>query len=49
MLEVLYATGLRATEVVSLQLSDIDLERGILTCRQGKSQRQIHLPPRCAS
>lgn len=43
MLEVLYATGLRATEVVSLQLSDIDLERGILTCRQGKSQRQIHL------
>jgi len=43
MLELLYATGLRATEVVSLQLSDVDLERATLTCRHVKTQRQIHL------
>lgn len=45
MLEVLYATGLRASEVVSLQLNDVDLDDAILYCRQGKSHRQIHLSP----
>jgi len=45
MLEVLYATGLRASEVVSLQLNDVDLDHAILYCRQGKSHRQIHLSP----
>ncbi len=45
MLEVLYATGLRASEVVSLQLNDIDLEHSTLTCRQAKSHRQIQLSP----
>lgn len=43
MLEVLYATGLRASEVVSLQLNDVDLDHAVLYCRQGKSHRQIHL------
>jgi integrase/recombinase XerD len=43
MLEVLYATGLRASEVVSLQLADVDLDHAILYCRQGKAHRQIPL------
>lgn len=43
MLEVLYATGLRASEVVSVQLSDLDLDHASLSCRHGKTQRQIHL------
>ncbi|TFH37270.1 MAG: tyrosine recombinase XerD [Dehalococcoidia bacterium] len=43
MLEVLYATGLRATEIVSLQLADLDLDHATLSCRHGKGHRQIHL------
>ena len=43
MLELLYATGLRASEIVSLQLRDIDLRQSTLYCRHGDSQRQIHL------
>ncbi len=43
MLELLYATGLRASEVVSIQMNDVDLEHATLMCRHGKSQRQIHL------
>jgi len=43
MLELLYATGLRATEIVSLQLGDLDLDRACLWCRHGNSRRQLHL------
>ncbi len=45
MLEVLYGTGLRASEVVSLQLNDVDLAHGVLYCRQGKAHRQVRLAP----
>jgi len=43
MLELLYATGLRATEIVTLQVEDVDLERATLTCRQRKSHQQLSL------
>ena len=43
MIELLYATGLRATEVVSLQMSDVDLSSSTLYCRSGNSRRQIPL------
>ncbi len=43
MLELLYATGLRASEVVSLQVSDLDLDHASLFCRQGNSRRKLHL------
>ena len=43
MIELLYATGLRATEVVSLQMSDVDLSKSTLYCRGGNSRRQIPL------
>ena len=34
-----YAAGLRVSEVVALQVSDIDAERGVLRVRQGKGAR----------
>ena len=38
-LEVLYSTGLRRTEVIGLGLHDIDNERGVLLVRSGKGNR----------
>lgn len=32
MLELLYATGIRVTELISLNVEDIDLDNGLLTC-----------------
>lgn len=43
MLELLYATGLRASEVVSLQVNDLNLDHTTLICRQGNTRRQVHL------
>lgn len=42
-LELLYATGLRASELVSLRNKDIDLMRGLVTCH-GKGSRQRTIP-----
>jgi integrase/recombinase XerD len=41
MLELLYATGLRVSELVSLNVKDIDLERNCVHCAHGNSKRQI--------
>jgi len=43
MLELLYATGLRASELVSLNVKDIDLERSCVHCGHSDSRRQIPL------
>jgi integrase/recombinase XerD len=43
MLELLYATGLRVSELVSLKLSDVDLEAGALICF-GKGSKQRRIP-----
>jgi integrase/recombinase XerD len=40
MLAVLYATGMRVSELVALDRTDIDAERGAIRC-QGKSGRQV--------
>jgi integrase/recombinase XerD len=42
-LEVMYACGLRVSEVVHLRLSNIDLESGILTCT-GKGNKMRRIP-----
>ncbi|MFH1062639.1 MAG: site-specific tyrosine recombinase XerD [Candidatus Omnitrophota bacterium] len=41
--EILYATGMRVSEVVNLQLSDIDMSLGILRCI-GKGQKERIVP-----
>ena len=40
LLELLYATGMRATEVVSLDVEDVDLEQGYVTCHSGDEKRR---------
>lgn len=43
MLEVLYATGMRVTELISLNVTDINLEMEYLSCRTGERIRIIPL------
>lgn len=44
MLEVLYASGLRVSELLSLKLADIDWESGLLICfGKGNKQRKVPL------
>ena len=43
MLEFAYATGMRVTEIISLNLEDINLEEGSVTCKTGSKQRNIPL------
>jgi integrase/recombinase XerD len=43
-LETLYATGVRRSELVGLRLYDLDRERGTLLVRQGKGQRDRMIP-----
>ena len=42
--EVLYSTGIRRSEVVALKLSDVDAERGTLMVREGKGQKDRMVP-----
>lgn len=41
MLELLYATGIRVTELISLKVPDINLQMGFLLCRDGSRERAI--------
>lgn len=44
MLETLYATGLRVSELVGLKISDINLDTGVLSCfGKGSKQRLVPL------
>lgn len=44
MLEVLYSTGIRRAELVSLNLYDVDRERGVMMVREGKGKRDRVVP-----
>ena len=49
MLELLYATGIRVTELVSLDIGDINLEIGYIICKRQTKERIIPIYPRAAS
>lgn len=41
MLELLYATGIRVTELITLRLKDVNLQMGYLVCKDGGKERVI--------
>jgi len=43
MVEVLYATGLRVSELVSLETANVEIDRGVLSC-SGKGSKQRRVP-----
>ncbi len=45
MLELMYATGMRVTELIDLNLEDVNLELGIVKCTSAKKSRAIPLYP----
>ena len=45
MLEVMYATGIRVTELIDLDLDDVNLELGIIKCSSARKSRAIPLYP----
>ena len=45
MLEVMYATGIRVTELIDLDVDDVNLELGIIKCAGAKKSRAIPLYP----
>lgn len=46
MLELLYATGIRVTELIDLDLEDVNLPAGVIRCRGKDKERVIPLYPK---
>ena len=46
MLELLYATGIRVSELINLDISDVDLAAAIIHCRSKDKSRAIPLYPK---
>lgn len=49
MLELLYATGIRVSELVELNIGDINLRTGMLSCSNGRAERTIPVYPTAIS
>ncbi len=45
MLEVMYATGMRVTELIDLNVDDVNLEAGVIKCAGARKSRMIPLYP----
>ena len=41
MLELLYATGIRVTELITLKIADLNMQMGYLICKDGNKERMI--------
>ncbi|MBR6255832.1 MAG: tyrosine-type recombinase/integrase, partial [Lachnospiraceae bacterium] len=41
MLELLYATGIRVSELINLNVSDVNLQIGYIVCRDAKKERVV--------
>ena len=49
MLELLYATGIKVSELINLTTRDIDIHGGMLNCNSSKNQRYIPIGKEAAS
>lgn len=49
MLELLYATGIRVSELIELNVTDIHLKEGVLHCRGHRAERTIPVYPAAIS
>jgi len=47
MLELLYSTGIRVSELISLNVSDLDLQNYTLKCRNSNRERTIPVSKKC--
>lgn len=45
MLEILYATGIRVSELIALDIDDVNLSQGVIKCSNAKKVRSIPLYP----
>ena len=45
MLEVMYATGIRVSELIDLDIDDVSIDQGIIKCSRSKKVRSIPLYP----
>lgn len=45
MLELLYATGIKATELIEMNITDVNLQLSIIKCTKGEKERVIPLYP----
>ncbi len=45
MMEVMYATGIRVTELINLDVEDVNLDLGVIKCNSAKKARSIPLYP----
>ena len=46
MLELLYATGIRVTELIDLNISDVNLAEGVIRCHSRDKERYIPMYPK---
>jgi integrase/recombinase XerD len=44
MLELLYSSGPRRLELISMKLYDLSLDRGLMLIREGKGKKERYVP-----